>query len=152
MTTKPELDTPLTLGEIESTLKAKSKPVEKPANKPKAAKPAKVKPAKAEPAKAEPAKAPKAAKPAKVVKAAKAPKTPKVAKPKTPEEPRKRKETANLVRIDQNGARFTPGWQVKIRTEKLTTSKWFSDKATGGEAKGKVAAAKWRDAQLASVK
>lgn len=158
MTTQPDTDTEITTyvepGDNErKPKKAAAKPAKAKAAKPAkpAAKPAKAKPAaKAKAVKAKPAAKAKAAKPAKAAKAAKPAK--KNASPKTPKEPRKRKESVNLVRIDQNGARFTPGWQVKIRTEKLTISKWFGDKATGGEAKGKAAAIKWRDEQLAAAK
>lgn len=172
MTTPPENETEFTLGEVEDSPKGKKpgKPSTDSA-KPSAgkAKSAKGSPAKKSPAAAKAPSKTKTARPAssgktaagkqsKAAKPAKAKKTPatkaakKNASPKTPKEPRKRKESVNLVRIDQNGARFTPGWQVKIRTEKLTVSKWFGDKKTGGEAKGKAAALKWRDEQLASAK
>lgn len=74
------------------------------------------------------------------------------AKVKVPKVRKQRPSTSgieNVNRIDQNGARFTPGFQVKVRVGKdlKLVTKWFGDKKHGGEGKAKAAAIAWRDEQ-----
>lgn len=90
------------------------------------------------------------AKPAgKADKAVKAPKAPKA--PKPPKEKKQRASVSGVTsvnRIEQNGARFTPGYQVKYRPApgKLVT-KWFGEKRYGTDAKAKAAATAWLEEQ-----
>lgn len=122
---------------------SEARPKKKPA---KTAKPAKAKAVKPKAPKAKTVKT-------KAAKAAKAPKAPKEKPAKAPKGDSKRRIRANtsgerlIGRIEQNGARFTPGYQVKIPANgsKKAVSRWFGEKKYGSQADALKAAVKWRN-------
>lgn len=141
-----EEQTEVTVNVEPSEARPKKKPA-KPAVK--AAKPTKTKAAKPKAPKAKPVKA-KAANPAKAPKATKAPKEKPAKATKGDSKRRIRANTSGerlIGRIEQNGARFTPGYQVKIPANgnKKAVSRWFGEKKYGSQADALKAAVKWRN-------